>query len=388
MALTTTQIGNELVTYRPKLIQEFLRKDQFNKLKSGMGDKIIHVEKSTGGEINIPYMSNLNGRGVFNNEKLSNNEEALKDSNFRMRAFVNRNGTSVSRKTIKDASFTYRNPQVVSLKNWMKQREMDMATRSMLGIEIGGVKLNYGGDFDPSVGIGNYQKATNAQLDSWNTNNADRLLYGSATSNYVAGDHTASLANIDTTNDKLTRAVIRLAKQSCYDAYPPINPLMAGADFNESYLLLVGTIGFNQIQDDMAGDLKEARERSKEHPIFTGADFEYDGIYVKHYPLIDYMIDGSNEISQMYGSWGSQSNEDLRTAGNSSTRVAPAFLLGAQAIAQSLEDPVELQQDEGNTDYGEFVSLSIRQSFDYRPIYFKDDKQHGIFTIFHSAARS
>jgi hypothetical protein len=391
MALTSLDLDNELVTYNKKLVLEYQRVDPFKKLKNTYGTSVFHLEKSNGGEINIPYMANLNGQGVGSVSKLSGNEESLKDSNFRLRSYVSRNGVKISRKTIKDASFLYKSAQVTQLKKWHKQRDMDMAIRALLGIQVSGVKYNYGGNYDPSHDDTNgapIAKATNAQLDTWCASNSDRILYGATTANYSAGNFTASLANIDTTNDKLSKAIFDLAKQLCYEASPPIAPLASGEDLNETYLALVCTVGFNQIRKDMGDDLRHAEERGKMNPIFSGADLYYNGIYIKHVPMIDYMIDGSTSVSSMYGSWGSQSNESLVTAGNSSTRVAPAFLLGQQAIAEVIEDPVEMIQDTDNTDYKEFQGMAIRSSFDYRPISFKDDKRHGIFTIFHSAAKA
>ena len=391
MALTTLDLDNELTTFNKKLVFEFQRTDPFQKLKSTKGTNIFHITRSSGGETNIPYMANLSGQGVGSVSKLSGNEETLRDSNFRIRSYVSRNGVKISRKTIKDASFLYSDAKVTQLRKWGKQRDMDMVIRAFLGIQVSGVKYLYGGNYDPSQDDTNGSpivKATNAQLDTWATSNSDRILYGSAVSNYSAGNFTASLANIDSTNDKLTTSVLDLVKQRAYDCSPPIAPLSSGVDMNETFVLFVGTVGFNQIRDDMREDLRNAEKRGSSNPIFTGGDLDYNGIIIKHIPMIDYMIDGSTTISSMYGSWGSQSNETLVTAGNSSTRVAPAFLVGMQAIAQVLEDPIEMIQDTDSTDYKEFQGLAIRSSFDYRPVSFKDDKQHGIFTIFHSAVKA
>jgi hypothetical protein len=391
MALTPLDLDNQIIKFNKKLIYEFQRKDQFKKMKNTYGSSIFHLEKSTGGEVNIPYMSALKGQGVGASSKLSGNEEALRDSNFRLRAYVSRNAVKIPRVSMSDASFSYDNAKTHQLKAWIFQRDMDMAIRALLGIQISGVKYNYGGNFDPShddVNSPPIAKATNAQLDTWCASNSDRILYGATTANYSAGNFTASLANIDTTNDKLSKAIFDLAKQLCEEGSPSIAPLSSGTDYNEMYLALVGTVGFNQIRKDMGDDLRHAEERGRSNPIFSGADLEYNGILIKKIPMIDSMIDGSNETSSMYGSWGAQSNESLVTAGNGSTRVAPAFLLGRQAIAQTIKDPVETILDTDNTDYKEFQGIAVRSSFDYRPISFKDDKRHGIFTIFHSAAKA
>ena len=55
-----------------------------------------------------------------------------------------------------------------------------------------------------------YGTASEAQKDAWLVDNADRVLFGAAKSNNSSNDHSASLANIDNTNDKLTPGAISL----------------------------------------------------------------------------------------------------------------------------------------------------------------------------------
>ena len=54
MANTTTIDANQLIKFNKKLVYEFLRHDQFQKLKNSYGTSIFHVENSNGGDTNIP----------------------------------------------------------------------------------------------------------------------------------------------------------------------------------------------------------------------------------------------------------------------------------------------------------------------------------------------
>jgi hypothetical protein len=70
-----------------------------------------------------------------------------------------------------------------------------------------------------------YASATAGQRNTWLTNNADRVLFGSTKSNASSNVMATALATVDTTNDKLTAAVVSLAKRIAKTANPRIRPI-------------------------------------------------------------------------------------------------------------------------------------------------------------------
>jgi hypothetical protein len=71
-----------------------------------------------------------------------------------------------------------------------------------------------------------YGTATETQKDAWLVDNADRVLFGALKSNdSTPGDHSAALANIDNTADKLTPSALSLMKRIAKTSSPKIRPI-------------------------------------------------------------------------------------------------------------------------------------------------------------------
>src|SRR4029077_5839300 len=69
-----------------------------------------------------------------------------------------------------------------------------------------------------------FDLATAAQRNTWQTDNNDRILFGNSTANLSAGNMVTSLSNVDTTNDKFTSANLSLMKRIAMFASPRIRP--------------------------------------------------------------------------------------------------------------------------------------------------------------------
>ena len=88
-----------------------------------------------------------------------------------------------------------------------------------------------------------YASASEAQKDAWLVDNADRVLFGATKSNASSNDHSTSLANIDNTTDKLSPAMISLAKRIAQTASPKIRPIKTSED-EEWFVMFAGPQAF------------------------------------------------------------------------------------------------------------------------------------------------
>jgi hypothetical protein len=160
--------------------------------------------------------------------------------------------------------------------------------------------------------------------------NADRVLFGSAKSNNSSNDHSASLANIDNTNDKLSSTSSKLLKRMAQTAAPKITPIRLNED-EEWYVVFAGSRAFRDFSNDsvITQANRDARVRGVEsNPLFTGGSLVWDGMIIREIP----------EIPVLTG------------VGAGGIDVEPAFLCGAQAIgvgyAQRLKSTTQVR------DYG------------------------------------
>lgn len=218
-----------------------------------------------------------------------------------------------------------------------------------------------------------YASASEAQKDAWVTDNSDRVLFGAAKSNYSAGDHSASLLNVDATNDKLTPDAIALMKRMAKTANPRIRPMRAKSSIGASdgYVLFAPT----QMVRDLASNStfvqanREARNRGMDNPLFTGADYVWENVYIY-------------EIEDI---------PSLGAVGNSSAVVRPCYLCGAQALG--IAWAMRPQTVEEEFDYKRAVGLGIKQWYKVEKMRFgsgttdtDDLKDHGVVTGYFAAA--
>ena len=202
------------------------------------------------------------------------------------------------------------------LSDWGKSRQRDDIIRALMALPTETLPAA-----DVTVNGLLYEAASPAQRDTWQTANADRVQYGNARTN-TAGTHALSLANMDTTNDKLTAANLSLLKRVALNADPHIRPYKT-RDGYEYYVAFCGTNPFRDLKLDLQTVNKDARPREgdgvNKNPLFQDGDQIYDGVIVRQIPEI------SNFVTSTWTT--------LTTAGTTSNRVEPVFLCGQQAAA-------------------------------------------------------
>ncbi|MEY2961955.1 MAG: hypothetical protein RLZ60_1785 [Pseudomonadota bacterium] len=218
-----------------------------------------------------------------------------------------------------------------------------------------------------------YASASEAAKDAWLADNADRVLFGAAKSNNSGNDHSASLANVDASNDKLTASAVTLMKRMAKQANPKIRPIkpkgkISGSD---SYILFAPT----EMVRDLAADTtfvsanREARQRGLSNPLFSGADYVYENVYIY-------------EIEDI---------PSLGAVGDSSAVVRPCYLCGAQALGMAWA--MRPQTVEEEFDYKRKTGLAIKQWYKVEKMRFgaglddtDDPKDHGVLTGYFAAA--
>jgi uncharacterized protein DUF4043 len=237
----------------------------------------------------------------------------------------------------------------------------------------GGVRVN---------GI-QYDLATTAQRNTWQTDNSDRILYGNATTNLVANNHASSLANLDTTNDKFTSSNLSLLKRIAMGASPRIRPYRTENGY-EYYVCFAGLNTFRDLKIDLQTVNKDARPREERgqygatnNPIFQDGDQIYDGVIVRLVPEISLFVTNV---------W-----TNLVTAGATSNRCEPVFLCGQSAVAfcwGQMAKPTFRKED----DYGFITGTGIEMAYGVSKMFKKHPntgtalKQWGVATGFFAGA--
>jgi hypothetical protein len=352
MALTANHPNNELIKFRKDVAYDFLRSSRFDKY---MGDDSTSVIvrmadlEADGKEIRVPLVTQLTGDGVGAGT-LRGNEEQIDSYGMPVWADWARNAVANNRAVNKESSFSIRSTARSLLRGWSKRIVRDDIVDALLSIPTSSIQAGRLSAPGNRVNGLKWSAASAANKNSWVTANYDRVVFGSALSNYSTTFATAA-ANVDSTSDKMTAAVGSLAKDQAkqsgvdpnnpgvYNGRPKITPWMVENLDEEWYVCFLGMRAFRDLKADpvMYQANRDAREReanpTKNNPIFTGGELVFDGIIYKEIP----------EITQRLL---------LKGVGAAAIDVEPFFLCGQGALAYALgQMPRPTTLEDGDYDF-------------------------------------
>jgi N4-gp56 family major capsid protein len=384
MAQSTIQSANVVTKFQKKVRKQYVRGDEvFGPFIGDTSESIIQTNKDLK-KHSIPLVGALSGSGVRGSTQLVGSEEALSNYAMTFTPTHVRNGVLIDNEENEKAEFDLFMEAEPTLTNWMKEVKRDQMIQALGAIEAGGTYYNYGGT--EASGAKGSSAASAANMDTWVTNNTDRILYGSAESNLTSGDHTTSLATIDTTNDKVTPSVLSHLKRMAQKASPLIRPVRI--DGTEPFFVyMCGSYAFRDIRENSTIQQanREARQRGESNPLFTGGNLMWDNILIVENPDLDKFIDNTSGTGLWDGVWGANATGDsLLTGGASSSRVGMGFLLGAQALTFGRGKDAEFKRRKED-DYEHLNGVAIVAKHDIKKNFY-NNKQHGMVTHFHSAA--
>lgn len=377
MAVTKAVNNNLAVDFRDTIIRELVRQNMFTPyMGDGAGSLIRTFSQTakTGGDvINIPFATSLHAPGVGNGI-LSGNEEAIVNSGFRLWLDWARNAVKISKAELKKMSvniFDYARPM---LSDWGKQLQRDEIVLALLSIPSEAAPNGYGSAAGQRVNGTLWSQATASQKNTWMDHNSDRVLFGAARGNYVAGNFASSIANVDTTNDKASAGIVRVMKAMAEGADPQITPLNMDDGYDRT-VLFVGPNAFRDLAADAAiyAANKDARPREgmsyKNNPIFNDGDLLYQGVIIRKVP----------QIARYH---------KLAGIGASGSNVEPMFMVGASGVAfvyGHLPEPTELD----DTDYDFYEGKGIQMAYGIGKTFIKTPagqlKDWGVVTAFVSS---
>lgn len=375
MAQTQLALASRIQKWSAEFFMEYVRDSAFMPY---MGDAngegmmmpiLTKYELTSGGKtINMPLIEKLDGAGVRGTNTLTGNEEALGNYNQQVTVNWNRHAVSIPKPEEHWTEMDLLKAGKMALRTWAAEGLRDDTICAMLAFD--GESYLRGIDADdqstaPRTPLQFYTAYSEGVKDAWLAANTDRFLFGSAVSNHSANDHSAALANIDTTSDLPTSAWVSLAKAVARDADRRIRPVRQSiANGRDDFVLFIGSRGFRKLKQDTAitNANRDARPRDvAANPLFQDGDLIWDGVTIREIP----------EIPTLAG------------VGNSSSDVAPAFMVGAQAICHAWgQKPRAVFSKED--DYGFVKKPGIEECRGASKMVF-NGVQHGMVNLYHSA---
>jgi N4-gp56 family major capsid protein len=359
MAETDVPSGLEVQRWEDKYFTEYLNQNWFKKFMGTGSNAMICVKEDLttkpGGSITVQLNNRLKGTAKNQDETLEGNEENLR---MRSQQISIREYAHAVKWKVYDNQLTaiqLRKAHKEALMDWNMELDRDLIIEAM-------------GTINGTA----YSSASEAQKDAWLADNADRVLFGAAKSNNSSNDHSASLANVDNTADKLTSSALSLMKRMAKTADPKIKPFRPrnGVSGSDAYVVFAPSLCMRDLRADSSFEQanRDARERGLKNPLFSDADYVIDNLYI-------YEIE---DISVLSG------------VGASSIDVAPVYMMGQQALAQVwAKRPTTALED---FDYGRKKGIAIKEWMKIEKLQFgtgtddtDDPKDHGVLTGYFAA---
>jgi N4-gp56 family major capsid protein len=356
MANSVAATGLTVKQWDDKFFTEYLQDNAFARYMGTDENSIIQVKedlkKKVGDAIHFALVNRLTQDAVIDNSLLVGNEERMDNRSHRLTIHQRRNAVVIPAFENQKSAIDLRQAAKSILKDWTMEDTRDMIITA-LG-DINGVP---------------YATATEVQKDAWLVDNADRVLFGSLKSNNSANDHSASLANIDNTADKLSTDALSLMKRMALSASPKIRPVTVEGG-RRYFVAFAGNLTFRDLQKStaMQNAMRETIIKMQAIKLFEGGDVEWDGIIV-------------HEVDDIPVYAG---------VGAGGIDVSPVYLCGAQAMGMGWAK--RWQTIEDSTDYEDKQGIAVRGWYDVDKLTFgtgaadtDDLQQHGVVTGYFAA---
>ena len=354
MAETSAATGLTVQQWDDKFFVEHVQENRFAASMGADENAIIQIKenlkKQKGDSITFALTNRLTGGGVADGATLEGNEEALESRSHKLTINERAHAVRVTNWEEQISAIGLRKAGKMGLKVWAMENTRDRIITAM-----------------GSVNGTAYSSASEANKDAWLVDNADRVLFGSAVGNNASNDHSASLLNIDGTNDTLTASTASLMKRIARTANPKVRPVMSAASGRFFYTMYVPSLVFRDLKNDpvITQAQRDVSLRMQNEKLFKGGDIEWDGIIFKEI----------EDIGVLSG------------VGAAGIDVAPVYLCGAQALGYGIAKRWKTADE--TFDYGRKKGVAIMEMGNFEKLTFgsgvgdtTDLKDHGMVTGF------
>ena len=362
MADTRVATGLTVEQWDDKFFMEYLSENRFEGEMGTSENSIIQVKenlsKKAGDRINFALVNKLSQEAVTGRDTMEGNEEDMASRSFEVTVNKRRNAVRIAEIDEQFSAISLREAGRATLKDWSMQDTEKLIFRGLSSIN--GVRIG---------------SASEAQRDAWLVDNADRVLFGAVRSNNSANDFSASLANCDTTNDKMTAAAVSKMKAIALTiAAPKIRPIRSEKNGRRYFILYAHSDAFNDLKGDstITQAQREVNLAMENERLFKGGDLLWDGVIIK-------------EIEEASSEW------NLGTVGASSAKVVGSYLCGAQAVGTAYARRWRTKQED--FDYGDKHGVEISSIYGIEKMKFgsgsgdtDDLKDHGVVSGFFATA--
>ena len=369
MAETTLATASERQVWMSSYFQEYVRQSRFMPYmtnadvnKGGIILTRFEPQEEAYRTINIPFIGRLKSAGVTGATVLDGVEEELTNYNCPITVDWRRNAVRVPKSTSFRTEINLWNAARDALQVWESEKIRDDIIRALAAAVVDANGTSVAWDLTSA-----------AQQNAWLGLNSDRVLFGSARSNYAPVFATAA-GNIPV-GQRAGVGNLSLAKRIAKLADPRIRPFRATAgDGREYFVAFHGARTFRDLKGDSTMVAANTQARAREatgvddNPLFQDGDLIYDGVIHREIPEIDDYCAAAG----------------FNAIGGAGGDIRPIFLAGGGAVGIAWgQEPTP--RTDLLKDYQFRPGVAIEELVGVKKINF-NGAQNGLVTMFVAAA--
>jgi N4-gp56 family major capsid protein len=362
MAYTTAQPNLTPEVWDSDYFTDYVRMSRYKRYfgtdDSAMFQIREELTKKRGDRITIALVNELTGAGVTGNTTLKGNEERLNSRSDSLIVDVLRHAVAVDDWDIQKSVVELREAARSQLREWSQKMLRDACTNSL-----------------GQVANVNFADASNAQRDTWQSDNRDRLVFGTTTVNQATFANAISAV---TAGAQLSPNILSLMKRLAQSATPKVKPLYVKEMDQEWYVAFIGPRAWRDLTEDnpttnalMLAN-RDARVRGVDNPLFTGDSLVWDGMILREIPEIAAVSTTVYSLTSV-------------------ASIEPVYLCGAQAVGLAWAQRTKSTTDVD--DYEFLHGVGVQEIRRIQKLRFGSGatdtanlKDHGIVTAFVGAA--
>ena len=329
MADTRAAAGLTVEQWDDNYFTEYFQENVFLPYMGMNETAIIQINedltRKRGDRFTFALVNRLTNAATLGNTTLEGNEEDLSTRSFELSVDLRRHAVKVPKMENQRSAIDLRQGARAMLKVWSQEDLRNGVIDALYSID----GLSFGA-------------TSAAQRNTWNANNADRVLYGNSVGNYNATFATA-MATLDNTNDRASANILSLIKRRANLASPKIRPIEVDGS-KRVMIAFVHPLVFRDLSVSLQTVNRDAYIRGLDNPIFTGADLYYEGVVIKEVDDMPLLPPNATIGGVAVGN---------------TVQASPIFLCGAQAAGVAYAQRSRTVTD--NFDYESKVGVAVEE---------------------------
>lgn len=361
MSETTITTDLRTIQFRRDLFREYVRTNRFSPYTGRGVDNAIVQKMGSDPTLRHPLVTRLTGNGVSGNAMLRGNGEAIGNFSWDTNPTWYRNAIEFNKEDLQKTNLALMAEARPLLLEWMMNETRD---RQIQG---------FGAIWDGTT-YSTLDDAEETAKDAWLVANLERTIFGA---NQGSGtDHSADLAQIDSSSDKFTFTRLRDMRRKAEDADPHIHPLKTDQE-SEIFVVFAGSVAFRDFRASLDtinqnADLRGMKLTKGSNILARDNDLFFEGCVIRKVPEMGTLLSGSGKSLENAGASGT-------------TRVELVVMCGRQALAHGMGTAGVGIVVDRDFDFKFRPAVAVEMKEDIKKFFF-NDIQHGMVTGYFSGA--